>query len=701
MARWNKARYVLGAAATALALTGCGGGGGGGGGTPPPPADTTAPTVPANLAVGAVTASSVSLSWSASTDSGGSGLAGYRVYRDGEASPVATVASTSYTDSGLAAQTTYGYTVRAYDNAGNQSAAAGPVTATTQQAANVSVSGTVTFDRPSYSASNRLDFGNLQRLPVRGATVEILRASDQSILATTTTDGTDGRYSATITGTPFIVRVKAQLRKAGTGGYDFEVRDNTSGNALYALDSATVDPASGTVTVDLNAPTGWGGTSYTGARAAAPFAILHMLWEAKLLTQGVEPGVTMTGVDVFWSPLNNSGDCDGQPNPATGAIGTTFFLDGTIPATGNCPATRPGIYVLGDANGTADDDADEFDSSVIAHEFGHYFEWALSRSDSMGGSHSLGDRHDLTLAFSEGWGNAFQGFVLDDPVYRDTFGTSGSSSFWFDLDRNSSPFSAIVENSWYAEASVHEILWDVYDAPASDDDQISLGYGPIHRVMREDMPATDALTSIYVMRTGLEAQAPTESNAIRVRMEAERIFGTTDFGTGEAPATASSRWPADPDAVPVYRVPQLGVQETITSTNAFADPEDTFFQSYNRLGGRRYFRIDWPGGTLQVTAQGPADPDGAGSLPGSDPDFVLYRRGRAVCVDPAAACWGLDDSVADGTHAETATYQNLAAGTYILEVAECSYLGELCRTPLFVNASGEEEAAIRVTVRQQ
>jgi hypothetical protein len=677
-------------AVAGLAMSACGGGGGGGGSTPPPATDDTPPSVPANLAVGAVASSSVSLSWSASTDTGGSGLAGYRIYRDGSATPVATVSSTSYTDSGLASQTTYSYTVRAYDNAGNQSAEAGPVTATTAQAGNVTISGTVTFDRPSYTASNRLDFANLQRLPVRGATVEILRASDQSILATTTTDGTDGRYSATITSAPFIVRVKAQLRKAGSGGYDFEVRNNTSGNALYALDSASVTPASGTVTVDLNAPTGWGGAAYTGTRAAAPFAILYMLWEAKLLIQGVEPGVTMAAVDVYWSPLNNSADCDGQPNPVTGAIGTTFFLDATIPATGGCPATTPGIYVLGDADGTANDDADEFDSSVIAHEFGHYFEWALSRSDSLGGPHSLGDRHDLTLAFSEGWGNAFQGFVLDDPVYRDTFGTAGSSSFWFDMDNNSAPFQGLVETSWYAEAAVHEILWDVYDTPAGDDDEVSLGYGPIHQVMRQDMPATDALTSIYVMRTGLEVRNPAQANGIGLRMEADRVFGTSDFGINEASSLASNNWPADPYAVPVYRVPQFGVAQSIVSVNTFADDGDTFFQSYNRLGSRRYLRIDLPaGGGLSIRADGPT---------GSDPDMVLYQRGRPLCQLPGQACFGQDDSVANGD--EEMVFTGLAAGTYVLEVAECSYLGEFCRTPVFVNTNGDEEAVILVTVTQ-
>jgi chitodextrinase/regulation of enolase protein 1 (concanavalin A-like superfamily) len=96
-------------------------------------ADITPPSVPQGLMVSGVTSNSVSLTWSASTDTGGAGLAGYRVFRDGGTTPIATVTTTSFTDNGLAAGTTYTYRVAAFDNASppNVSAAAGPVTATT------------------------------------------------------------------------------------------------------------------------------------------------------------------------------------------------------------------------------------------------------------------------------------------------------------------------------------------------------------------------------------------------------------------------------------------------------------------------------------------------------------------------------------------------------------------------------------------
>jgi hypothetical protein len=123
----------------ALALAACSSGPGGDSDPPPPPppsTDTTPPSVPAGVTATAQSSSQVLVSWNASTDSG-TGVGGYRVFRDGGATPIADVTTTSYTDTSLAAATTYDYTVLAYDratppNVSAQSAAAsattGPVT---------------------------------------------------------------------------------------------------------------------------------------------------------------------------------------------------------------------------------------------------------------------------------------------------------------------------------------------------------------------------------------------------------------------------------------------------------------------------------------------------------------------------------------------------------------------------------------------
>ncbi|MFD2703282.1 glycosyl hydrolase family 18 protein [Paenibacillus shunpengii] len=97
------------------------------GGTTPPPADTTAPSAPANARSTAVTASSVTLAWNASTDN--VGVTGYNVYNG--ANLAATVTGTTATVSSLAANTSYTFTVKAKDAAGNLSAASNAVTVKT------------------------------------------------------------------------------------------------------------------------------------------------------------------------------------------------------------------------------------------------------------------------------------------------------------------------------------------------------------------------------------------------------------------------------------------------------------------------------------------------------------------------------------------------------------------------------------------
>jgi lysyl endopeptidase len=106
--------------------------------------DTTAPTTPGTLSATAASSSAITLSWGASSDTGGSGLAGYRIERCSGSTctnftQIGTSATTSYSDSGLTAATTYRYRVRAVDGAGNVSAYTAIASATTQ------TSGTQTY----------------------------------------------------------------------------------------------------------------------------------------------------------------------------------------------------------------------------------------------------------------------------------------------------------------------------------------------------------------------------------------------------------------------------------------------------------------------------------------------------------------------------------------------------------------------------
>ncbi|MET0402701.1 MAG: glycosyl hydrolase family 18 protein [Cystobacter sp.] len=100
--------------------------------TPPQVADNQAPSAPTSLRSTGSTNTSVSLEWAASSDN--VGVSGYEVFVNGAATAsTSTTGATSATVSGLAANTSYTFTVKARDAAGNRSSASAQVSARTQQ----------------------------------------------------------------------------------------------------------------------------------------------------------------------------------------------------------------------------------------------------------------------------------------------------------------------------------------------------------------------------------------------------------------------------------------------------------------------------------------------------------------------------------------------------------------------------------------
>jgi chitodextrinase len=89
--------------------------------------DTLAPTVPGNLSQSACDYTSVTLSWSSSTDN--TGVKGYVVYKNG--SRVASTTKTNYTVKRLLPGTSHSFYVKAYDKTGNYSGQSRSIPGTT------------------------------------------------------------------------------------------------------------------------------------------------------------------------------------------------------------------------------------------------------------------------------------------------------------------------------------------------------------------------------------------------------------------------------------------------------------------------------------------------------------------------------------------------------------------------------------------
>ena len=515
-------------------------------------------------------------------------------------------------------------TATASDDAGNEGTGTLTVTMTPEPvASNVTVSGKLTYDRvPFNTSTNGLNFNGVVQLPIRQAPVELLNAAG-TVLESTVSDD-NGDYSFTVeSGQDVRVRVRSEVQKGAPNEINLKVVDNTSSDALYALQGTLAEVPNVNQRRDLNAGSGWGGSSYTSTRAAAPFALLDTIYGTLEDFIAVDDEVDFPAFNVLWSTRNRA---EGG-NVADGQIGTSSFtVSNGIPV----------IRILGDDG----NDTDEYDVHVVVHEFGHYFENSLSRSDSIGGAHSSSDRLDPRVAFGEGWGNALSGMILDDPFYRDSFGVSQSRGFSINVENNT-----YASTGWYSEGSVQSILYDLFDSADDGADTSSYGLAPIYGAFVDpDYKDTEAFTSIFAFLEALGNQSGITTSEITALTNAQDINGTTGFGVGETNSGGIA------DMLPVYLT-------ILTNGTAVEVCSYDNFGTYNKHGNRRYLQMEIPTAgnyafTMTQTTAGVGDPD-----------FIVYKDGVRVGVG------GSGDN-----RSETQTF-SLQAGTHIMEAYAFSNTG--------------------------
>lgn len=471
----------------------------------------------------------------------------------------------------------------------------------------VTLNGTVTFDSVP-NATGTLNYSAITVKPVRGAVLEVVNGASAVVVATTSTDA-NGAYAVSVpSGTSIMVRVKAQMLQTGSGAsWDVTVRDNTQSDAIYAMETPTFIAGVSGLTRNVHAPSGWDGASYASTRVAGPFALLDTIYTTQAKVLSVAPNTAFPLLRVFWS-VNN---VPGGNNVALGQIGTTFFTNGQ---------NGRAIYVLGKENV----DTDEYDSPVVAHEWGHYYQSAFSRDDSPGGSHSLSQLLDRRLAFSEGWGNAWSGIALGRSNYTDSTDAGQAQGGNLDL-RAGAPSNP----GWYREASIHSILWNLNN---------QVGFKPIHDTLTAaSFKSGVAVTSIHPFAVAFNAAAPGSAAALNALLTGQGITVPNDpFGTNETNHGGLTTF-----ALPMYTTATVGVPLQACVTNQ-ADPAP---RAGNKLGSYAYLRFATPAArNYAISATGPA---------GSDPDFIVYQ-GRQVA-----------DASAETTVVQTASVP-LAAGESVL-----------------------------------
>jgi hypothetical protein len=391
------------------------------------------------------------------------------------------------------------------------------------------------------------------------------------------------------------------------------VVDNTNSSALYVLSGSLLSSGTTDSTRNYRLPSGWTGTGYSSSRLAAPFAILDDIYAAMQTLLDVESDTVFPDLVVNWSTENTT---SGNNNEANGEIGTSHYTDGNL-------------YILGDA----DNDTDEYDDHVITHEWGHYYEDKFSRSDSIGGNHGGGDRLDIRVAFGEGWGNAFSAISLNDPVYFDTYDDKQEDGWSMDMESGTAN-----PHGWYSEASIQNIIYDLWDNDDDNSDTLSLGFGPIHHAFTGAQKTTPAFTSIFSFITILKNENSGNSDAIDDIVSDESIAVITDIYGSENNGLAE------------YPYHDLTVGGGATSVST-GDADG----AKNKLSNRQYvkFSITTPGSYTITVEKSSSSND-------TDPDFVLYK------TDTFSDVYQGDDTVADKEEKSI----SLEAGNYLLDISE-------------------------------
>ncbi len=508
----------------------------------------------------------------------------------------------------------------------------------------VTISGKATYQRVPFSTNVNLGLSYASTLdqPIRDAIVELIQSGGNT-LATTTSDS-NGNYTLTApANTSVFVRVQAQLRKTTTPARSIRVLNNTNGNALYVLDSAVFNSGATNQTKNLLAGSGWGGTSYTGTRSAAPFAILDtLLAAAEFVVDNGNSTLNLPSLDAFWSPQNNSslGDL------ALGQIESTRYI------TASTGGPAAGIYVLGAANV----DTDEYDQHVLAHEFQHFLEDTVSRSDSPGGPHSPDELLDMRVAFSEGFANAFSAMVLNEPLYSDSLGPQQGERFAFSMESNTTSPAG-----WYNEFSIQSIAWDLYDAANDGSDAVALGYKPLYEALTGRLRSGPALTSVYPFITDLKGRAGASVTAIDTLVTTQNIRVADEWGINETNNGTV------PQVLPLYTQLALndGGRLVCGTTRAGGYDSDGKFSvvgSYNKIGNRLFLRFSLAAArAVTVRAQYTSTGSTAPFAPEPDPDIVLYNNGFLDIAEST--------TIGDETLTRT-----LEAGEYVIEVYEWSHI---------------------------
>ncbi|MBI4472495.1 MAG: PPC domain-containing protein [Acidobacteria bacterium] len=441
-----------------------------------------------------------------------------------------------------------------------------------------------------------LDLNNPVMVPIRNARVEVIDRFTQTLVAVSETD-TLGKFRIPVPATAGLtIRVLSRLRYGG-----LRVADNTNLNALYSI-SADIDGRDSLRNV-LIADT---------SRVSGAFNILEMIQLGNDVIRMADPGIVPPQITIYWSPRNVSSR-DGTI--AQGFVGTTYFNIASNTA-----------FVVGDRS----DDSDEFDDSVILHEYAHMLAARFSRDDSPGGRHSLGDILDPRLAWSEAWANFFSGAVRNDAIYRDS--RVDGLTLRYDLEDN---IPVGDRPGYWSEASVGTLLWDLYDDRVDAADSVQYPFSLIWAAFTDLRNERFVYVPYYLEH--FLARNPSSTETLRIMVQ----FRSIDFQPNVRPSVPN----------PFPRIIDVGQAISGNNVDSLTSKRINLMQSshfwmFTTAGGNASMRLD-------VTGLGPAENQNANDL-----DLFLLDANGGVLTRSDAGLNGQSELIS----------VRLPAGVYFLEV---------------------------------
>jgi hypothetical protein len=506
------------------------------------------------------------------------------------------------------------------------------------------IAGRVTYDWiPALDPGEggpKLGYSATQVRPARRVVVEALDAANTSVSLGKSSTDDDGYYSIPVAnGASAILRAYARVQETTgyvadgippdhcTGGtWHVSIVDNTSGKAEYAIQKATAVTAPA-ADVTLHAATTFASGHYT-SRAGAPFTLADdAVGAIEKICEG-QPAPSLPLLNINWSPNNvpSGGNWD------LGQIGTSFYTT---------EAGVSNMYILGKESV----DTDEYDDHVIVHEFGHFLEDRLYRSDSIGGMHYLGtDLLDPRVAFSEGYASAMAALVLDDPYYVDTNGTGQASGFGFTV----ATAPAGNDRGIYSEVSAAHLLYTLYLNRGAGG-----SYDRIHDVLLSYQKTSSAFATLQTFASYYNQLHGGAADGLQ-NLWATVLDGDYDsLCQGPCAGTADTADPFDADN-------DLGLHYAATRTYYGATKTAQFWRLYkeltgsgftapgdahdvvvgtsrgaNKLGVQRWYRYVAPStGTKTLSVDLPS---ACGSDPNGDLlDMYVWDRGTLLSGNEAA-----------------------------------------------------------------